>query len=53
VFYANNGEHLLEVTGLLGGTTAFAVRVIDNNSIELYYEGKTNQSPVVVLKRVS
>jgi hypothetical protein len=50
-FTKDGSDYKLEVTGVLGGTSAFKVKVLDSNNIELYSGSKT--SPVVVLKRAS
>lgn len=46
----DGADYRLEVTGLLGGTSSFTVKVVDSNNIELY-RGDDSE-PAVVLKRV-
>lgn len=44
-------DYKLEVTGVLGGTSTFTVKVISSNDIELY--SGSGSTPAVVLERVS
>lgn len=43
--------YLLTVTGLMGGSTTFSVKVVDENNIALY--SSKESTPDVVLRRVS
>ena len=47
-FYKEGSDYRLDVTGLLGGTSSFTVRVINNNEIELLQGSEV----MVALKRV-
>jgi hypothetical protein len=50
-FYKDGDAYRLDVTGLLGGSVTFIVKVVDDNNIELYRDAA--QHPMVVLRRVS
>jgi len=47
-FYKDGSEYRLDVSGLLGGTSSFTVKVISNNEIELLRGSEV----MVALKRV-